>query len=173
MEQVSEAFEIGKFIWYVVYHFITSWCIYETLKQTETGYVSIQPDVLEVEFGRLGLRGVALSGVVHGKHSFLSELSVVVKVDFGIKANDCGQRAWMGIGIQLVICQTCSMCYLDYVGKIAQNIFQVWIFLSNWVLSWRKTKPKNLGHVTDKAKRIVGNDSFIWYFTLSKRELHV
>lgn len=54
---------------------------------TKAGYVSVQSDIFEVPLGCLHLCGVALSHVVHGKHSFLTELSVVIKVDFSIKAN--------------------------------------------------------------------------------------
>lgn len=55
--------------------------------RTKAGDVSIQSDIFEVPLGSLHLRGVALTHVVHGKHTFLSELGIVVKADLGIKAN--------------------------------------------------------------------------------------
>ena len=55
--------------------------------RTETGDVSVQSDVFQVPLGRLRLGGVALRHVVHGKHRLLTELCVVVKVDFGVEAN--------------------------------------------------------------------------------------
>ncbi len=55
--------------------------------RTKAGNVSVQPDIFEVPLGCLHLCGVALSHVVHGKHGFLTELSVVIKVDLSVKAN--------------------------------------------------------------------------------------
>lgn len=64
---------------------VTGLCI-----RTKAGNVSIQSDIFEVPLGCLHLCGVALSHVVHGKHGFLTEFGVVVKVDLGIKANHWG-----------------------------------------------------------------------------------
>lgn len=55
--------------------------------RTKAGDVSVQSDIFEVPLGCLHLCGVALRHVIHGKHGFLTELSVVVKVDLSIKAN--------------------------------------------------------------------------------------
>lgn len=54
---------------------------------TKAGNISVQSDIFEVPLGCLCLCRVTLSHVVHGKHSFLTELSIVVKVDLSIKAN--------------------------------------------------------------------------------------
>lgn len=58
--------------------------------RTKAGDVPVEADVLEVPLSCLHLQGVALGHVVHGKHVFLTELCVVVEIDFGIKANHCG-----------------------------------------------------------------------------------
>ena len=54
---------------------------------TKTGNVSIQPNIFEAPLCCLRLRGVGLAHVIHGKHVFLAELGVVVKVDLRIEAN--------------------------------------------------------------------------------------
>lgn len=62
---------------------------------TKAGNVSIHSNIFEVPLCCLHLCGVALSHVVHGKHVFLTELSVVVKVDFSVKTNhwEDGEKA--------------------------------------------------------------------------------
>ncbi|RUS82655.1 hypothetical protein EGW08_009558, partial [Elysia chlorotica] len=50
--------------------------------------VSIHTDVVEIVFGGFHLTRVTFSHVVHGKHWFLSELSIVIKVDFGVKTHN-------------------------------------------------------------------------------------
>lgn len=62
--------------------FETGFCV-----RTKAGNVPIQSDIFEVPLGCLHLCGVALSHVVHGEHSLLTELSIVIKVDLSIKAN--------------------------------------------------------------------------------------
>lgn len=61
--------------------------------RTKAGDVSVEADVLQVPLSRLGLQGVALAHVVHGEHRFLTELGVVVEIDFGVKANHCWERS--------------------------------------------------------------------------------
>jgi len=67
---------------------VTGLCFY-----TKAGYVSIQSNIFEVPLGCLHLCGVALDHVIHGKHGFLTELSVVIKIDLSIKANHWGKDA--------------------------------------------------------------------------------
>lgn len=67
-------------------------------KRTKAGDVPVQSDVLQVPLGSLRLGGVGLRHVVHGEHRLLTELCVVVKVDFGVEANHLGERGrcWKG-----------------------------------------------------------------------------
>lgn len=58
---------------------------------TKAGNVPVQSNIFEIPLGCMHLRGVALSHVVHGKDSLLTELSIVVKVDLRIKANHWDQ----------------------------------------------------------------------------------
>lgn len=66
-------------------------CRNESCFHTKTCNVSIQSNIFEVPLGCLHLRGVALRHVVHGEHGLLTELSIVIKVDLGIKANHWGK----------------------------------------------------------------------------------
>lgn len=62
-------------------------CSVLVLLHTKAGDVSVQSDIFQVPLSCLHLQGVTLSHVVHGKHGFLTELGVVIEVDFSIKAN--------------------------------------------------------------------------------------
>lgn len=61
---------------------------------TKAGNVPIQSDIFKVPLCCSHLRGVGLRHVIHGKHVFLTELSVVIKVDLSIKANHYG-KGWV------------------------------------------------------------------------------